>query len=429
MEFDGLSADAAGAPRKTLNVDSRLSSSGSGRRLRLGMYFVVWYVSSAICNTSSRAILTVIPVPLLLCVSQFAFAVIATYVTLTVVRGQPRPVPVPGEAKRLMNKLALVYTMGFVFVNAGYLVVNVSLAETLRSLEPVVSVVLARLWLRDEPVSLLTQLTLVPIVLGGSLSSAGDRSFSMLGLFFVCISNASFSMRSVYAKHLKPVYGVDAVNVFFQLSFIGLQGLVGLCCALAVFGALVSFGPLSGVSLGVIGTPSAPLQVEDVDVGYVFKLVLANGVTYALYNQMSFLVLAEVEMVTHAVGNAFRRVVTIVWSVFLFRNPVNPTNAAGIFLAVFGVVAYSLSKKSPSPSPALARRNGNGDVDVEMASGGSLRHTGGAKADVEDDENHQRFARKGQDDDLDGEALVEIVTRGPDSSLMMNSEDGGLFRM
>jgi uncharacterized membrane protein len=74
------------------------------------------------------------------------------------------------------------------------------------------------------------------------------------------------------------------------------------------------------------------------------KIVLINGVTYAAYNQMSFLVLSLVTMVTHAVGNSLRRVVTILASIWVFGNAITTQNAVGIFLAVGGVIAYSISK-------------------------------------------------------------------------------------
>ena len=80
--------------------------------------------------------------------------------------------------------------------------------------------------------------------------------------------------------------------------------------------------------------------------------VLANGAAYAAYNCMSFVVLSHVEMVTHAVGNAFRRVVTILCSVWYLGNRITPTNALGITVAFTGVVLYSLTKqKRLAPLP------------------------------------------------------------------------------
>jgi drug/metabolite transporter (DMT)-like permease len=73
-------------------------------------------------------------------------------------------------------------------------------------------------------------------------------------------------------------------------------------------------------------------------------LVLVNGTTYAIYNQMSFVVLSMVTVVTHAVANSMRRVVTIIVSVWYFQNPVSLQNGLGMSLAIFGVCVYSLCK-------------------------------------------------------------------------------------
>ena len=134
------------------------------------------------------------------------------------------------QSTATLYKLATVYTIGFVFVNAGYVVVNVSLAETLRSAEPLSSLVLAVFFLKEEPVTMWMVLSLVPIVVGGALSSSGDSSFSPIALLFVFISNTSFSLRSVFAKHLKRGYKGDAIVVFYEISRLGLFGLA--CLAL-----------------------------------------------------------------------------------------------------------------------------------------------------------------------------------------------------
>lgn len=319
----------------------------------LALYVAIWYASSAVCNTSARKLLTIYaPLPLWLCCAQFLVAVVALRIYLFSIKKTPPPPMTTPEARDIFLKVTLVYTVGFVFVNAGYLAVNVSLAETLRSAEPLFSVAFAKLMLKDEPVSTLTMATLIPIVMGGVLSSGGDTSFNMMGFFFVCISNVCFALRSVFTKHLKQAYSGNAIQVFYEISKLGLL-LVTVFALLVEVGVLVMEDGISKYSLLpalLMGEGENSATIKSID---FMKTVLVNGMTYAAYNQMSFLVLSMVTMVTHAVGNSLRRIVTIVASVYVFGNPITNQNGLGILLAVGGVIAYSISK---SRDEAKARK-------------------------------------------------------------------------
>ena len=58
--------------------------------------------------------------------------------------------------------------------------------------------------------------------------------------------------------------------------------------------------------------------------GQLLATYLFNGVNYALYNQMSFLVLGRSATSTHAVLNVFRRVVVIGLTSLYFRTGLTP---------------------------------------------------------------------------------------------------------
>ncbi|KAH9246210.1 hypothetical protein BASA81_016244 [Batrachochytrium salamandrivorans] len=274
-------------------------------------YIVVWYAASVVCNTSAKRLLfSYAPLPLWVSLFQFAMAVLVLKLYLHVISKSSSStttatnlgLSTPNQ-RQVFTKLAVAYTLGFVFVNSGYLAVTVSLAETLRSAEPLFSVLLAKLMLKDEPISLLTALTLLPIVFGGVLSSAGDASFTLSGLMFVSCSNVMFALRSVYTKQLKLAgYTGNAIQTFYEVSKFGLGMLLIVCLG-------------SEVAFVGMGLPQYTLQYNFpillADSQQVAWLLISNGLTYAAYNQMSFLVLSMVTVVTHAVGNSCRRIVTI----------------------------------------------------------------------------------------------------------------------
>jgi drug/metabolite transporter (DMT)-like permease len=71
-------------------------------------------------------------------------------------------------------------------------------------------------------------------------------------------------------------------------------------------------------------------------------LMLLNGVCYACYNLMSFVVLGKTDVVTHAALNILRRVFIIVSTSLFFGIQLTRLNVAGVLLAVLGAMAYSL---------------------------------------------------------------------------------------
>jgi len=62
----------------------------------------------------------------------------------------------------------------------------------------------------------------------------------------------------------------------------------------------------------------------------LLPLLATNLLCFFLYNQMSFVVLSQVPVLTHAVANGFRRVATILVAVLYFGTVVRPINAAGM---------------------------------------------------------------------------------------------------
>ena len=233
--------------------------------------------------------------------------------------------------------------MGFVFVNLGYVSVNVSLAETLRSAEPIVSVVLALLCLSEERVTTGVVLSLVPIVLGGVLSSMGDSTFSFEGLGFVTVSNVAFSVRSVLTKKAKKSYQGNSVSVFYHVSRIGVLVLVFVLAVGEMFSNIIGDGYLQ--------------LPDDMNLETLWTMLI-NGVAYSVYNQMSFFVLSKVEMVTHAVANAVRRTFTIVCSVWYFGNEITTVNAVGIASSAAGVIMYARAKRAFLEDADSHNRNG-----------------------------------------------------------------------
>ena len=234
---------------------------------------------------------------------------------------------------RLLYFTAISYTCGFLFTNFAFSVVTASFAETVKSGEPISSVILGYLILQEKSTPA-TYFTLIPIIVGVGLSCFHDDSFNPLGFGCAAASNIMFSLRAVLAKKMIRTYPsvTDEMTMFGHISMIGLCMLIPL--------SLYMEGPtlVEGFFL-------------DLDTTYTsgrFELLfilLCNTLAYTAYNTMSFLVLRRTTMVTHAVLNCFRRVFIIVFTCHYFQVPISNFNLVGIGVAVTGVIAFGWTKQ------------------------------------------------------------------------------------
>ena len=234
----------------------------------------------------------------------------------------------------ILYKIAVSYTCGFMFTNMAFSVVTTSFAETVKSGEPLSSVVMAYFVLREIE-SISTYMCLIPICVGVACSCLHDDSFNAFGFSCAALSNLMFSMRAVYAKSLMQTtkHFLDETTLFGYVS------IIGLCLLLPV-------------SLYIEGASVYNKVVLNWNTNYIesrslFLLILfANGLAYTCYNAMSFLVLTRTNLITHAVLNCVRRVFVIIFTSMFFDLHVSKMNLAGVGMAVAGVMAFAYFKST-----------------------------------------------------------------------------------
>lgn len=88
-------------------------------------------------------------------------------------------------------------------------------------------------------------------------------------------------------------------------------------------------------------------------VSLIGRWVAAQSVFYHLYNQVSYMSLDEISPLTFSIGNTMKRISVIVSAIIIFRTPVQPVNALGAAIAVFGTFLYSQVNHLISPFSCL----------------------------------------------------------------------------
>ena len=187
--------------------------------MKLLLAIALWYTSSAVCNSTGKQLLQQIELPYVLSTAQFLCSFVLSSLYRIYLR-RKKPVPSDStkgfdtdEQQQWVRLAAISFTLGFTFVNTGVHVMHVSINETLRAGEPVFSVFLATIVLKETRVSRCRSLTLVPIVSGIALSSYSNANFRFVGFLLMVAANFAFSFRSIFVKRLRIKYNMEAVDI------------------------------------------------------------------------------------------------------------------------------------------------------------------------------------------------------------------------
>jgi drug/metabolite transporter (DMT)-like permease len=92
-----------------------------------------------------------------------------------------------------------MHAIGHIAANISFAAVAISLTHTVKTLEPAFNVVLSKLIL-GEGTPMGAVLSLIPIIVGVAMASAGELSFNWTGFLTAMASNLTFGFRAVWSK-------------------------------------------------------------------------------------------------------------------------------------------------------------------------------------------------------------------------------------
>lgn len=293
------------------------------KKLQLAVIFGLWYFQNIVFNIYNKKVLNIFPFPWLLASFQLFCGSVWMLILWSFKLQQ-----CPKISKSFIFALlgpALFHTVGHISACVSFSKVAVSFTHVIKSAEPVFSVVFSSFLGDIYPLKV--WLSILPIVFGCSLAAITEVSFNFGGLWGAMISNVGFVLRNIYSKKsLQNFKEVNGLNLYGWISIISLVYLFPV--AVFVEGSQWVAGYQKAIQ--TIGKPNT-----------FYLWVMLSGIFYHLYNQSSYQALDDISPLTFSVGNTMKRVVVIVATVLVFRNPVRPLNALGSALAIFGTFLYS----------------------------------------------------------------------------------------
>ncbi|KAE9594820.1 putative sugar phosphate transporter domain-containing protein [Lupinus albus] len=299
------------------------------KKLKLALVFGLWYFQNIVFNIYNKKTLNIFPFPWLLASFQLFVGSIWMLVLWSL-----KLQPCPKISKPFIIALlgpALFHTVGHISACVSFSKVAVSFTHVIKSAEPVFSVIFSSVLGDRYPIQV--WLSILPIVLGCSLAAVTEVSFNVQGLWGALISNVGFVLRNIYSKRsLQNFKEVDGLNMYGWITIISLFYLFPV----AIFVEGSQWIPGYYKAIEAIGKPTT-----------FYIWVMLSGVFYHLYNQSSYQALDEISPLTFSVGNTMKRVVVIVSSVIVFRNPVRLLNGVGSAIAILGTFLMYLKKCMP----------------------------------------------------------------------------------
>ncbi|EOY10347.1 Nucleotide/sugar transporter family protein [Theobroma cacao] len=302
---------------------AEVAAKSKAKTLQLALVFGFWYFQNIVFNIYNKKALNVFPFPWLLASFQLFAGSIWMFV-LWSLKLQPCPKITKPFIIALLGP-ALFHTIGHISACVSFSKVAVSFTHVIKSSEPVFSVVFSSFLGDTYPLKV--WLSIVPIVLGCSLAAITEVSFNFQGLWGALISNVGFVLRNIYSK--------KSLQNFKEVNGLNLYGWISIISLLYLF-------PVAVIVEGSQWVQGYHKAIETVGKASTFYIwVLLSGIFYHLYNQSSYQALDEISPLTFSVGNTMKRVVVIVSTVLVFRNPVRPLNALGSGIAILGTFLYS----------------------------------------------------------------------------------------
>ena len=351
-------AGAATLNAPTTSFDDQIAGDG-GKSLRVACYISVWYFLNAVFAIVNKRTLGVFPHFWLLSWTQIGVGAAFTAITwrLRAIIAPTKARTNDGDGFR-WNRRAIVdlaptsayHLVAHCTACASYALGSVSFFMLVKAAEPACAVLLTSAFFKRR-YSKAVWLTMIPIVGGVALGSASELNFSFASFACAMLSNVASALRSATSKDAQARTGLGGADLYGAMSVVGAIALLPV--------SLVMEG---GDARGAYAAAKAQMVARDVRLcpgvetaaTPFLVYLLVGGLLFHLYNQTSYRALGELQPLDISVANAVKRVVIILASVAVLKNPITPLGGVSAAVAIAGTFAYSLAAQKQCAEEAAA---------------------------------------------------------------------------
>ncbi|EXJ93515.1 hypothetical protein A1O1_01907 [Capronia coronata CBS 617.96] len=316
---------------------------------------IIWYLTSALTNTSSKSILNALPKPATLTMVQFASVSLWCLFFTTLSSVFPplkRAIPALKNGLRRPSwdvlytafPLSIFQLLGHLLSSYATSKIPVSLVHTIKGLSPLFTVLAYRVVFRIR-YKRSTYLSLVPLTLGVMLACSTDFSTNFWGITASLVAAIVFVSQNIFSKKLFTESA--RVEADGQTHHPRKLDKLNLLCYCSV-GAFLLSAPVwlytegSDLIKDMWSQGSVPLteRKNTMDHGELLMEYMFNGLFHFFQNIMAFVLLSMLSPVSYSVASLIKRVWVIVGAIIWFRSPTTAAQVVGIALTFLGLYLY-----------------------------------------------------------------------------------------
>jgi len=316
-----------------------MAAAAEASNLKIAIFFLLWYVLNVVYNDTNKTVLKVLNLPWTLSALQLGLGLL--YIVPLWLVGMRKAPKLNAADVTNMVPTSIIHALGQCVTVAALGAGSLAFVNVVKSLEPFFNVVFAAVIMGDV-LPWQVNICLLPVVAGVAIASAADMSFTWDAFAYSMASNLFFSLRGVVSKmqmgKVDASKNMDAGNTFAVLTTIAFLAVLPV--------AIFLEGPQMQAEW------DAAVATGKYTANDLVARIFASGLSFYLYNEVSFYTLGMVHPITHAVGNTIKRVILILFSVIRFGTPMTTQSAVGSAIAVGGVFAYSVVKEQMKKAKA-----------------------------------------------------------------------------
>ncbi|KAJ5907995.1 hypothetical protein N7495_000677 [Penicillium taxi] len=332
---------------------------------------VVWYLTSALTNTSSKSILTALPMPITLTIVQFAFVSFWCLLLVwlsTIFPWLRENVPVLKHGIRYPSRevistalpLAVFQLAGHILSSMATSKIPVSLVHTIKGLSPLFTVLAYRFLFRIQ-YARATYLSLVPLTLGVMLACSTGLSSNFFGIACAFLAAIVFVSQNIFSKRLfNEAERAEADMQHPARRKLDKLNLLCYCSALAFILNLPIWFVSEGYPLLADFIKDGAIDLSEkkgsLDHGALAVEFIFNGVSHFAQNILAFVLLSMVSPVSYSVASLIKRVFVIVAAILWFGSSTTKVQGFGIALTFLGLYLYDRNSHDD-----VANRRANAD--------------------------------------------------------------------